>query len=395
MRSLRLGFPLLAAIVFPVVATLRANPGEYWQYSAGLPLFGWFRLFVAHDLLALPLGWMIARFVQGNFIAPDSPRMRIATSIGCILLLFFWPQVLSACTAFFDQADAGISFRSVGRGLLLAMVQAMVLLACKPPAALRPPAEALAFASAFMLAVAPPAIYAHRLEVIHGDRLEILLESGRFKAARTLCYSLRQLGSQRQHGNKSLSKLIEGLDSQINSLEKSLRRSGEGVSPTAATIEIAYQHFQLDDFLSAEKILAELKGKDTQSTLVLGSLYREQERWGEMADLFAGLIDHVPQELKPLCFESLAEALRNLDRPGEAETIYRRAIREIPNPAGFHLKLGLLLADLARTSEAIEQLELAVSLQPRLARQAEAPLRSLKTTTWSCLDSRPATGRNR
>ena len=103
----------------------------------------------------------------------------------------------------------------------------------------------------------------------------------------------------------------------------------------------------------------------------------------------------MPQELKPLCFESLAEALRNLDRPGEAETIYRRAIREIPNPAGFHLKLGLLLADLARTSEAIEQLELAVSLQPRLARQAEAPLRSLKTTTWSCLDSRPATGRNR
>lgn len=385
MRSIRDFLPFLAAFGFTLIATLRANPDEFWQMSAGLPLFGWFRLFLAHDILAIPMAWVFAGFFRYQLDDSDPSSMRNGMTIACVLLLIFWPQTLSLCNQFCVGIDAGISLRAVCRGLFLAVVQAMILLAWRTPETWRTCPDRLAFAFSFLLAIVPPAIYAHRLEEIHGERVEFLLESGRFKTAKSLCFSLLQIGSQKQYANKSLPQLISGLDSQLADLEQYMNGSQNRFGPAPSSMELAYQYFQLDDFRTSVKILKESNKNDVQSQILLGTIYREQEQWGNMADLFSALIDQVPAELAPMCFESLAEALRNLDRPAEAEAIYRRAISELQYPASFHLKLGLLLADQARTSEAIEQLERAVAIKPKLAKQTELPLRDLKTSTWSCL----------
>lgn len=64
---------------------------------------------------------------------------------------------------------------------------------------------------------------------------------------------------------------------------------------------------------------------------------------------------------------SLALALERLQRPGEAEALYREALALLPEEASLHANLGLLLENLGRLAEAEGHLRRAVELAPESA----------------------------
>jgi Flp pilus assembly protein TadD len=67
---------------------------------------------------------------------------------------------------------------------------------------------------------------------------------------------------------------------------------------------------------------------------------------------------------------NLADFYRQQGRDGEGESILRSSIAEIPNDAGLHHALGLILIRLNRSDEALPELRQAAKLEPVHARYA-------------------------
>ena len=153
---------------------------------------------------------------------------------------------------------------------------------------------------------------------------------------------------------------------------------------------------QLDRSEDAAALLQPLVPDNNTATLLLATVYRDQEKWSDSDSLYTLALE----KLLPLAktdaaarsgcmtaLEGMAFSARVERRPADAERVLKRGLESLPAEAAyFHFHLGRHYADGGRPAAAVEHLHTAVALDPvKFGPLADNQFRHIRTHTPGCL----------
>ena len=215
-----------------------------------------------------------------------------------------------------------------------------------------------------------------------------------------LC-GLCELGSDKPIESKSPAELKKALSAHLVKLRRIAEMPLPPSAPPVARIGRATLFIQLDHLDTAADLLQPLVPASLTATLLLATVYRDQERWAASDELFSAILEEsLPSaETNPAAraacltaFEGLAFNARADRRPADAERSLKRGLDALPaDQAFFHFQLGKHYADGGRHFLSVEHLETAERLDPARYRESVGRLlRTIRTSTPACLPWRPS-----
>lgn len=361
MTRLLLTLAMFLAVAGPAAILHFAAPDDRLRAGLTAPGFAWPRVYVAHLLAAIPIG----------FVIPLGASFRgavVAAVAGTVITLIVAPAVADTL----DLVEAGFVARLVTRTTVASALVAPWMHATRVAWHIGNPCSRFGRIAAMLLAAFPPAVFANRVIEAHQANFDQFHGTGRLVRARWELAGLVELGSRQRVGDDSPVEALGHLDLLISSLAQ---------RPPKATPDYAFVLVSLDRLDEAATLLEKL---DTSTSRpLLGAVYRANGRWAEAEALYRQVLAASPDRL---AYEGLAEALVKLRRPAEAEATLREAIQELPGDAAhFHFRLGEHYANGGRPARAMSEFAESVSLDPTLRPQVEPHERRLRTATPGCL----------
>lgn len=383
---------VVVAVVLPAAALHSLTIEE--RLPAGLTAapFGWPRLLVAHLAAAVPLGFVLAGWMNDR---PRNrrPAERIYGWLAAALVVTGFAVVgMSSLANILDGVGADLIARvlvrsAVSTALVTPWVGVALALANSAGRASR-----LQAAAALLVATLPPGVYAARLVDVRSASMDTFASTGRIVRARAMLSGLNDIV-----GSPSLVARRRKLDHDIDAATKGVAKELSPKASASARLTRAFVFIQLDRTADAEAILAPLSKSDSTAALLLGAVYRDQRRWADAERTYRRVLEvllpNTDQDLKEeecaTAYEGLAESLRGLKRSVESSEIYREALMRLPGKrAYFHFQLGLQEANLGRSAMALGHFAEAVRLDPKLELQTAAHARRLRVETPICLTYR-------
>ena len=213
---------------------------------------------------------------------------------------------------------------------------------------------------------------------------------------------LCELGSERPIESKSSGRTEKGTGRAHPEATPALP-SSHSCPPRRRRVRLgrAALLIQLDRLDAASDLLLPLVPVDDTATLLLATVYRDQEKWAASDELYSTALER----LLPLAsnnpaaragcltaLEGLAFNARADRRPADSERTLRRGLDALPADAAyFHFQLGKHYADGGRHFLAVQHLETAERLDPaRYRDQVWRLLQTIRTLTPACLPWKPS-----
>jgi tetratricopeptide (TPR) repeat protein len=394
--ELRLVAGCVLAVAVPAMV-LHFTAGEE-RLAAGLtaPPFAWPRLLVAQLATALPLGLIVGRWVR------SLPAVRATARglwvAGGVIVAGFVAMLGPGLGEAIESSEPGpvplLFLRSL---LALALVLPWCVAALDAPPANRPAARpGMTFGLGLGLALVPCGMYAEAMIAARTKQAVDLVNRGRLVRAEVVVSGLRELGSDQPIAAQSPAELGKGLAAAIPKLRQAADRPLPASAPTAARLNRALTLIQLDRLNEAAALLRPFTPAHTDATLLLASVYRDQQRWDESDALYNAALERLLPTAATdaaaradclIAFEGLVFNARERRRPAEAERLLMLGLDTLPPEAAhFHFQLGTHYADGGRPAAAIEHLRTASALDPaRFQSQVNDQLRQIGSHTPGCL----------
>jgi tetratricopeptide (TPR) repeat protein len=239
-------------------------------------------------------------------------------------------------------------------------------------------------------------MYAEAVAEARTEQVRELLGRERLVKADVVLSGLCELGCERLIQSKSPAELRKSLASHLQKLRRFAELPFPPSAPPSARIGRAVLLIQLDHLESAADLLRPLVPADDTATLLLATVYRDQERWAASDELYSTALE----KLLPLApsneaaragcitaLEGLAFNARADRRPADAECVLKLGLDALPsNAAYFHFQLGKHYAEGGRHFLAVEHLETAVRLDAARYRESVGRvLQSIRASTPACM----------
>lgn len=371
----RIVLAVFAAVLLPAAASTLFLSEERANLGLTISPFGQWRLFLAQLALACPLALDLSRRI------PAWGQLGHRVGLACLMtFVMLWLAGVLAETL--QATEAGLVPAHFFRCFLaLGLVGPWCYLVSQP-ALLR--LDWLPTLGAGLMLVLPSYSFVLRLEDAAAQEYEQFVDAGQVQRAAGALERLADYGSDRRFRKKSVAQCRAAIAKDLQRLNRLVSSPLPTNAPLDLRIERIMHLLQLNRIAEAETVLASLPGPSLESRLLRAAVLKQSDRWAELAQLCEALAaDPSPTEL---VYESWGEALTKQSRYREAEAVYQQAIERFPKLAGaFQLKLGLLAADQGQSQRAIQQLQEAVRLDPRLEEEARRPLRNIREEGWGCL----------
>src|SRR5262245_4780072 len=264
----------LVAVALPAAAIHALTIEE--RLPAGLTAapFGWPRLLVAHLAAAVPLGFVVAGWMNDRR-RNRRPAERIYGWLAAALGVTGFAVVgMSSLANVLDGMGAGLLVRALVRSTVsTALVTPWIGAALGLANSAGLPSR-LQAAAALLIATIPPGVYADRLVDVRSTGLDTLASTGRMVRARGLLTGLNDIT-----GDPALVARLRKLDRDIDAATKGVSRELSPKASATARLTRAFVFMQLDRAAEAEAILGPLAESDSMAALLLGAAYRDQRRW--------------------------------------------------------------------------------------------------------------------
>ena len=223
-----------------------------------------------------------------------------------------------------------------------------------------------------------------------------MLARDRLIRAQIVIRGICELGSDLQIGTEPPAQVRKALEARIQKLRQAADRPFSGSASPDARVNRAALMIQLDRFEDAEELLRPLTPDNNVATLLLATVYRDQERWPESDELYTTALEKLgplagtETEARAGCMtalDGLAFNARGDHRPNDAERVLRQGIELLPMEAAyFHFQLGRHYADGGRPHLAIECFRTAATLdRSKFGDVANQQIGRLQTHTHGCL----------
>jgi hypothetical protein len=358
--------------------------------------FAWPRLLAAHLVTALPAGLIVAQWLRAHPAVNEMARgLWVVIGFGTA---GFTALVGPAIGEVIVSSDFGIMPLS----LLRATVAALLVL---PWCVLALPAATAAgafdrpgivFGVGMALAVIPCGMYADVIAAARTEQVRDLLARERLVKAEPVLIGLCELGSSRPIGGSLPVELRKEVTLRIQKLRRAVERPLSPLASPQDQIGRALLMMQLDRLDEAASSLEQFARGDDTVTLLLATVYRDQERWSESDALYSDVLEKrlsmalTHPAARAACLtaiEGLVFNARSDRRPHEAERVLRRGLDALPADAAyFHFQLGKHYQDGGRPHLAVEHLRTAERLNPdRYREPANQLIQSMRTSTPACL----------
>lgn len=385
---------VVLAVAVPALGLHWAAGSERWEWGLTAAPFAWLRLLVSHLITALPLGFVLARWLRSlPAVNEVAATVWLGSGVGMVGLV-------AAISAGLAEAIAAGTFGS-GPLLVLRVLLAVVFVLPWCLAALPPRTEPMLHfngvcAVAIAFAVIPCAVYAEALIPARTQAAEEWMASGRYVKAERELVGLVELGSERPVAQKPPAELLMLVRKEIERLQRSVAYPLPATASVRAKLARAEALIQLEQLDEAAGILEPLTATDVNAVLLLAVVNRDRQRWSEsdthyrtaLEQLLPWVeVDPIARERACLAFEGLAYNARQQRRQGEVEQILQQAITRLPTDAArFHFLLGQHYASTGRPLRAINHLQQAIEFDPVKHHDAATELiRQLQSSTPSCL----------
>jgi len=395
--ELRLLVGAIVAVAVPFAVLFVATPDGRVALGLGPAPFGWWRVLLAHLVLALPVGFVFAAWVRSRPETILRLPVLVTGSVAVGAVALFGAAMSEAIVS----NNAGPVPALVLRVVLAAVLVApwCLALTMNGPAERPTPPGRLAWVVAALIALLPAGLYAEAAAEARTKSAEELLGRGRYAKAVGPLTGLCEIGSDRPVNGKPPHEVLRGVENDLKQLWK-VADWPLAASTHSARVERAAILVALDRLDEAGQLLRPLSAHDPVATLMLAAVYRDQEKWFESDEAFnAGLEKLLPHAgtnvaARTMCvdaFEGLAYNARHSGRPAEAEAVLRRALEALPAEAArFHFLLGQHFRDGGRPGPALEHLRTAAELDPAKYGEQSAKLtRDIRTHNYGCFMSSP------
>ncbi len=382
------------AVVLPAVVLHGTCGPERWERGLTAAPFAWPRLFISHLITAIPLGWVLARWLR-SFPGVNEAASGVWLGAGV--------GIVGLAAVISPGLGEVLGEGAFGSGPLLVLRVLLAVLFVLPWCvwALEPrekplPYGGLMLGVALGIALVPCAVYAEAFIAARTQAAEEWMASGRYAKAEWELTGLVELGSERPVAQKHPAELLPLLRKEIDRLHRAVGYPLPATASPRAKIARAEAWIQLEQLEPAAEILEPLAPTDLNALLLLAVVNRDRQHWHESdANYHAALEQLLPRavsdpsarERARLAFEGLAYNARQTRRRADAEQILQRAIAELPlEAARFHFLLGQHYASTGHPNRAIDHLTQAVELDPAKHREtATEVMRQLQSSTPSCL----------
>lgn len=393
--SARLLIGCALAVVVPAACLHFAASSE--RLAAGLSAspFGWPRVLVAHLVAAVPLGLAVA--VRLRSLEPVNDAVRGLWLVAGAAVAGAGTQLGPAL----GEAVAGGGFDPGALCVLraafaLALVLPWCVWATDSQVSGNPKAVA---ALGVALAVVPCGLYAEAVCAARTEQANDLLGRERVVRADAVVEGLVELGSERPVGGKSPPEMRKALAALLPKLRQAADRPPPPTAPPAARFNHAVLLIRVDRLAEAAEVLRPLADRSDTAALLLATAHRDQERWAESDEWFAGVLDRAmpraatdppSRDAALSALNGLAHNARERRRPADAERLLKRGLETFPERAAdFHFQLGRHYADGGRHALAVEQFQTAAGLDAaKYGESAGRAIRSIRTATPACLVGR-------
>lgn len=389
----------LLAVTLPA-AMLDLSAGAE-RRAAGLSAapFAWRNVLVAHLTAALPLGLALAAWLRSQPLFAASARWPWAAlgvvSAGLLALASAPSAVMIV------RSDPGALPLLCLRSLLaLLLVLPWCLAALGPGAAGRAalPDQPLLLTVGLGLALVPCHLYVEGVILGRSQEAATLLAQRRLVRAEALIEGLCELGSQRPIGQRLPAELRPRLSGMLRQAREQLSAPFATSSAPAQRANRAILLVELERLDEAAALLEPLVPAHDGATLMLASVYSNQQRWAQSDRLYAALLEKQlslvdrDSTLRSRCraiFAALAENARLAGRPADAEAILYRGLEALPaDAAHFHLLLGRHYHEAGRNGLALEHLQLAARFDRKnFGSAADELIQQIRTATPGCLSA--------
>ena len=257
--------------------------------AAGLtaPPFAWPRVLVAHLVTVLPLGIIVALWLRSHQVVNEMARGA-------------WLAIGFGTTVFASTASEGLGESIAASGISaapLVVLRAALALGLVLPwcvAALdgstRPddvPRPGLVFGVGLGFAVIPCGMYAEAVAEARTEQAREFLGRERLVKAEAVLTGLCELGSECPIESKSPAELRKALAAHIPKLRRVAEQPLQSSAPPPAQIGRAALLIQLDRLDAAANLLRPLAPADDTATLLLATVYRDQERRAASDELYS------------------------------------------------------------------------------------------------------------
>ncbi|AMV26181.1 Tetratricopeptide repeat protein [Gemmata sp. SH-PL17] len=393
--GLRFAVGCVLAVVVPTCVLHFGAADE--RLAAGLtaPPFGWVRVLVAHLVTALPPGLLVAGWLRSvPAVNGAAPVLWVGTGVGVAAL---GTQVCAA----FGEAVIGGEFGAVPLLVFRTTIAfTMVLPWCvwatdAPDSNARPLVNpGVLFGLAAGGAVLPCGLFAEAVIAARTEQAGDLIQRERVARADAVLTGLIELGSDRPIGKKLPAAIHKDLATVIPRLKRSGDQPRSANAKPSDQFNRALLMIQLDRLDEAAALLEALTANDT-ATLLLATVYRDQERWAESDELYSRVLEKMAPrtETNPPAHEVCFTALEGLTfnaradrRPADAERVLKRGLDLLPDRAAhFHFQLGRHYHDGGRPGLALEHLREATRLAPtHFGEPTTKLIRQIETYTPAC-----------
>jgi hypothetical protein len=387
-----LGVAASAAVPVSLLHALAAEPRQAWGLSA--VLFGPPVLLAVHIILALPLGWFLARELERAAARISA----LAWAIVGLILLATTTAISPAIAAGLDQAGASFFVRAILRSALAVVLVAPWLVPATrraSPSAARP-AIFLGITVGAILAVVPPLAFAYRLTEARSADVATDLDTGRLAKARATLEQLCELGSWKTVGEVSPRELRQRLQAKLARHEKTALTALPDHATPAELLQRAFLLTQLGRLGETEILLKPLADRgDADATLLLAAVYRDEERWADCERCYGQALDascpQIGTSAKAVArcvtaYDGLADALMGSGRLKDAGKVLLEARARLPSRSAYYaFRLGRHGLETGRPITALVWFDEAIRRDPSIRSQVQPLIQRARVRTPACL----------
>ncbi len=380
----------VAAVAFPWCALQGLTDSTRANAGMSYPPFALPRLLAAHLALSLPLALLLGSWLKNNAALRDAGRgWWVGLGLVSLGLAAWLGPTLPV---------GGLLYMTILRSFLsIILVLPWCLLISTPASRSRSSWEGRAlFLGALGLAMLPCGLLTDALRTARVEQTRELLERERLERARQNVWILRELGGGVTIGKEKLDELLARLNHQLQALDRQVSRPLPTNAPEALRLERALLLIPLNRLDESAKLLLLLADGRNLATLLLATVYQEQQRWADSDARFESVLNAqigeaaTKSEAREACrmaLEGLVFNAREERRPADVERWLRRSLELFPERAAeLHFQFGQHFAHAGNPHRAIEEFHQAATLNPqRFQRRAQHEIDQLRASTPACL----------
>lgn len=343
--------------------------------------FGWPQVAVVHLLAALPLSWLIARWIACN---------RASDCVSSRWLLIFLTLGFSGIAVWLSLTwgarvgQGSFTSRLLARvaWCLMLQVPLLVPLVSRPPRSLLGLSGGTSTVLAIVVALALPAVYVHSLVTEQRRRADELIARSQWVRAQRVFASLDDLPAN---------PLVERT---IREFEAAVHQPLPTTAPPGAVIRHAGWLAALDRLDDARRLIQPLAITHADAALLLAAIDQAEERWADSDAGYRAVLARTeqmrPSDRRSLwrvqAFEGLADNARQQRDLVRAVAVFQEALSVLPEAEAYlHVQLGRQLLEARRPVAALAHLCRAAELEPHHYEAVVRPLiREIRQGTTGC-----------